>query len=79
MTPEPNTATSEPPSGSDEPDNRLAKCVMLQKRNKMVNELLSTDKLLAASAAVSGPMGIMRNRARSMKNGAPGGCPTSNL
>ena len=52
---------------------------MLQNRNRIVNELLSTDNMLAAKAAVSGPMGIIRKRANSMKNGAPGGCPTSSL
>ena len=45
----------------------------------MVNELLKTDKLLAASAAVSGPIGIIRKRANNMKKGAPGGWPTSSL
>ena len=79
MTPEPNTASIDPPWGSSSPDNLLAKWVMLQNRKRMVNELLKTDKLLAASAAVSGPIGIIRKRAKSMKNGAPGGWPTSNL
>ena len=52
---------------------------MLQNKNKMVNELLSTDNPFAANAAFSGLMGIMRNLANNMKNGAPGGCPTSSL
>ena len=52
---------------------------MLQNKNKMVNELLSTDSPFAANAAFSGLIGIMRNRANNMKNGAPGGCPTSSL
>ena len=73
MTPEPNTANMDPPLGSSSPDNLLAKWVMLQNRKRMVNELLNTDKLLAASAAVSGPIGIIKKRANSMKNGAPGG------
>ena len=78
-TPDPSTATSVPPCGSCSPLNRLARWVMLQNKKRIVNELLNTDSMLAANAAVSGPMGIMRKRANSMKNGAPGGCPTSSL
>ena len=79
MAPAPNTATAAPPSGWSWPVSRLAKCVMLQKRNKIVNELLSTDNPLAAIAADSGFIGIIRKRANNMKNGAPGGWPTSSL
>ena len=78
-TPAPRTPHWAPPSIASEPTRRLAKWVMVQNKNRIVNELLSTDNPLAANAAVSGPMGIMNNRANSMKNGAPGGCPTSSL
>ena len=44
-----------------------------------MNELLSTDNPLAAMAADSGLIGIIRKRANNMKNGAPGGWPTSSL
>ena len=57
----------------------FAKCVMLQKRNKMVNELLRAESELAKTAAVSGVAKIIKKRARSMKKGAPGGWPTSSL
>ena len=52
---------------------------MLQNKNKMVKELLSTDNPLAAIAAESGLIGIIKKRANNMKNGAPGGWPTSSL
>ena len=52
---------------------------MVQNKKRMVNELLKADNELAKTAAVSGVLKIIKKRASSMKNGAPGGCPTSNL
>ena len=77
--PEPNTASTFPWLNSFSPVSRLAKWVMLQNKNRTVKELLSTERPLAAKAAVSGPMGTIRKRASNMKKGAPGGWPTSSL
>ena len=52
---------------------------MLQNRNKIENELLNADSMLAARAAVSGEANTINDLANNMKRGAPGGCPTSNL
>ena len=52
---------------------------MLQKRKRIVNELLKAESAFAKTAAVSGVENTMRKRASNMKKGAPGGWPTSNL
>ena len=57
-----------------------AKCVMLQKRNRMVNPLKRADIVFTIFATAPGSDASWVNRfAVSMKNGAPGGCPTSSL
>ena len=53
--------------------------MILQKRNKIVKELLKAESVFAASAAVSGEAKTINDLANNMKRGAPGGCPTSNL
>ena len=60
------------------PLRRLAKWVMLQTENRIVNELLSTDSMLAAKAAVSGPWDHEEARQQHEERGARG-CPTSSL
>jgi hypothetical protein len=58
----------------------LARCVMVQKRNKMVKLLAKADMAFIIFAAVSGPDAKMeKNRAIIIKRGAPGGCITSSL
>lgn len=52
---------------------------MVQNKNKIVNELLRAEREFANTAAVAGVAKIIKNRARSMKKGAPGGWPTSSL
>src|SRR4030043_1152029 len=59
----------------------LARWVMVQKRNKMVNELASPESAFTITATfdVSLPANKDANLVRSIKTGAPGGGPTSNL
>ncbi len=53
---------------------------MVQKRNKIVNALAKADIELTIFAAFSAPPpNKMKNRPSNIKNGAPGGWPTSNL
>src|SRR5699024_10818168 len=61
--------------------NLLAKCVMVQKRNKIVIPLDTADIKLTLLAAVCGPAPVkmMKRRANIKKKGAPGGCGTCNL
>ena len=57
-----------------------AKCVIVQNKNKMVNALHKADIALTNGATCDGSDAKSVNkRAVIMKNGAPGGCPTSNL
>ena len=45
----------------------------------MVKELASALSTLMATGTFSGATKALNTRARIMNNGAPGGCPTSNL
>jgi len=46
----------------------------------MVSELTKAERLLASIGTHCGVgANMVKNRTMSMKNGAPGGCPTSNL
>ena len=56
------------------------RCVMLQKRNRMQPALSRADMMLTIKATSEGSLANWENKlAVSMKNGAPGGCPTSSL
>jgi hypothetical protein len=52
---------------------------MVQKRNMMPAALRSADIIFTIRATFSGDANDENTLAVSMKNGAPGGCPTSNL
>jgi hypothetical protein len=53
---------------------------MVQNKNKIHNALQMAEKLLTIIATcVWSDANKVKNFAVSMKNGAPGGCPTSNL
>jgi hypothetical protein len=54
---------------------------MVQKRNRIVNALASADIAftIAATFDTSPPANRVKNRARTIKTGLPGGCPTSSL
>ena len=54
-------------------------CVMVQKRNRMVNELHSALKVLIATGTFSGDTKALATRPIIMNKGAPGGWPTSSL
>ena len=58
-----------------------AKCVIVQNKNNMVNELAKPDMALTifATFAVFPPEKREKKRASTMKKGAPGGWPTSSL
>src|SRR5690349_22276188 len=55
---------------------RRAKCVIVQKRNKIVKPLAKALIIFTALAAVKGlsPNSTMKNRPSRTKRGAPGGC-----
>ena len=55
------------------------RCVMLQNRNRMPAALISADMMLTMYATFPGAANSEKKFAASMKNGAPGGCPTSSL
>ena len=55
------------------PEKRRARCVILQNKKRIVNELLNADNELAAKAAHSGVANTIRPRAKSINKGAPGG------
>ena len=58
----------------------FAMWVMVQKRNIMVNALASADSALIVFATlVTSPANWVKKFPRIMKNGLPGGCPTSSL
>ena len=54
---------------------------MVQNRKRMVKALASADNtfIVFATASTLLPANRVKNLPRIMKNGAPGGCPTSNL
>ena len=57
-----------------------AMCVMLQKRNRIVNPLNRADIPLTMIATFDGSeANCVKRFAVNIKKGAPGGCPTSNL
>ncbi|OQC34477.1 MAG: hypothetical protein BWX65_00328 [Bacteroidetes bacterium ADurb.Bin057] len=69
-----------PKSSSDLIRILRAKWVIVQNRNKMVKALHNADMAFTIIATCEGSEANNENiRAVSMKNGAPGGCPTSNL
>ena len=53
---------------------------MVQNKNKMVKALAKADMELIITAALAGlPPNKEKKRPMIIKNGAPGGCPTSSL
>ena len=57
-----------------------ARCVMLQKRNRIQSALSRAFMMLTMNATWDGSLANCEKiLAVSMKNGAPGGCPTSSL
>ena len=50
-----------------------------QNIKRMVNELEIADKALIQTATDSGAAKKENKRPKTINNGAPGGCPTSNL
>src|SRR5690554_383598 len=81
-TPDPITAIMVPVSIGSRGlilSNFIAKWVMVQKRNRMVNELLSADITLMDTGTSSVGTNAENKRPMSMKSGAPGGCPISSL
>ena len=61
------------PSSQRVIDNFFARCVMLQNRKRMVNELASALITLTAVAAYTAGTNMANNRASNMNIGAPGG------
>ena len=57
----------------------LAKCVILQNKNKMVKPLLRALIRFTPVAACLGSNGIINNRPINTKSGAPGGCGICSL
>ena len=57
------------------------RCDIVQNRNKMVNPDAKADIMLAhmATFVTSPPEKRLKNLVIIIKNGAPGGCPTSSL
>ncbi|MDC0600482.1 GH3 auxin-responsive promoter family protein [Flavobacteriales bacterium] len=80
-----HVAKSWPEEGSDcfavqrDAESFRAKWVMLQNKNRMVNELAIALITFTAVAAYSAGTNIENKRASNMNIGAPGGCPTSSL
>ena len=54
---------------------------MVQNRKRIVKALARSDNIFMVNATfvTSFPAKRVKNRPRSIKNGAPGGCPTSSL
>ena len=57
----------------------LINMVNVQNMKSIVPELLSADNLLIQMATFSGAAKNENKRPKTIKSGAPGGCPTSNL
>jgi len=82
MAPAARVARDFPPvTVSSSPVARRTSLVMVQNRNRIVKALAKAESMftIMATFEVSPPAKRVKKRPRSMKNGAPGGCPTSSL